>query len=525
MSITSLSYAIFIIITIILYYCVKIKYRWIVLLVASYFFYICIGYNYLIFILITTVSTYLCAYYIFKGKQFYEKKAKIIDKTEKKDFYEHEKKKQKILVALSIFLNFGILIFFKYHDIVSNGLYNITGNQDFKILKDLILPIGISFYMFQSIGYVIDVYRGKHPPEKNPLKFALFVSFFPQIIQGPISRFQDLAPQLFKGNNWNDESVKNGLYLIMRGLFKKMIIADRLAVLVNSVLDNYKQYNGSILFFTMLIYGVQVYCDFSGGIDIIRGISKIFSINMIENFKRPLFATSVMDFWRRWHITLGSWMRDYVFYPLSLSKWFSKLNKNSRRILGPKIGKILTISVSSLIVYILVGLWHGPSLKFVVFGLWHGGIISLALIFEDIIKKQQKRFGININSVGWRILQILITTILVCIGRYFSKAISLGTALSMLKRTVVNQDIMSLFGNTFLNLGLSTTEIVVATISVIILIIYEICIEINIPIRKRFEMLSPAIQIVGIFMFLYFLVVFGIYSQGYIPAEFIYMKY
>ncbi len=233
---------------------------------------------------------------------------------------------KKWIVALVALGNFGLLFFFKYWNFSAEAINKLLPNGNLPVFE-LILPLGISFYMFQSIGYVIDVYRKKYPPEKNILKFALFVSFFPQMVQGPISRFDSLGKQLYRGNSFSYDSLKAGIELTLCGYLKKLLIADRAAILVNSVFQHYSEYDGGIILIGVVFYCIQLYCDFSGGIDITRGVAKMFGIELVENFKRPIFATSLSDFWRRWHISLGTWMKDYLFYPLSLSKPFIKLRK------------------------------------------------------------------------------------------------------------------------------------------------------------------------------------------------------
>jgi len=525
MSITSLNFALFVIAVVIIYYLMPKKTRWVVLLISSYVFYGFFGLKYLVFILITTLSTYLSASFIYNEHIACKLSLAKAGREEKRVISNSSKRKRKRYLVFSLLLNFGILVFFKYFDITKAGLFAVTGNQAFNTTSHLILPLGISFYMFQSVGYMVDVYWGKYKAENNIFKFALFVSFFPQIIQGPISRYKDLAPQLFEGQRWDDETVRDGVYSILLGLFKKMIIADRLAVLVTAVIGEYGNYSGSIVFASMLIYGVQIYCDFSGGIDIVSGVAKFFSINLTPNFRRPLFATSISDFWRRWHITLGSWMRDYVFYPLSLSKWLGKLNKKSRKELGPKLGKLVTISISSLIVYILVGLWHGPSLKYIVFGLWHGMIISTSLATEDMVKSLKTRLHIRDKALWWRLVQIAITTFLVTIGRYFSRAESLRKALSMIKHTVLEFNISALFKGGFSGLDISGGGFTIAIAGFAGLMAYEILSECDISIKTKFEKSPAALQFVSTFVFVCILIYFGFYSKGFMPREFIYMQY
>lgn len=517
MSIVSFSFAFFVLAVMVLYYIVPKRFKWVVLLVSSYLFYGIYSIKYLGLLIISTAITFYSALYIHK--------LQLREKEQKKESNKKPNKKRKRILILTLVINFSILAFFKYFNITVSGLYRLTGCDVFSGFSQLVLPLGISFYLFQTTGYLLDVYWKRCDAETNLCKFALFASFFPQIVQGPISRYKQLAPQLFEPHKWDDNIVRDGIYKILGGLFKKMIIADRLSILVNSVMSEQWKYSGSVLFFVILIYGVQIYCDFSGGISIISGVANLFSIQLTPNFNRPLLATSVGDFWRRWHITLGSWMRDYVFYPVSLSKWFGKVSKNARRILGPKYGKIAAVSVSSLIVYILVGIWHGSSLKYIAFGLWHGFFISLALFFEDFMLKLKKKLHMENQTWLWHLLGIVYTTIIVSLGRYFSRADSLMQALSMFKRTLLNFSLSNYNFGIFLNSGLEPIDLWIVGLSVAAMLVYEIAAEQKFDIKKQFEKRSLATQLIIVYLFLLFLIYAGFYPSAGIVPNFIYMQY
>ena len=205
------------------------------------------------------------------------------------------------------------------------------------------MPLGLSFYTFQIVGYMLDISHGKHPAERNFFKYFLFVTFFPQIIQGPISRYSQLAPQLYEGHDFDWDRIYDGIVLIMWGFFKKMVIADRAAIFADTVFSAYWNYAGVQTFLGLFFYGIQLYADFSGGIDITRGIAQVLGIDMVQNFNHPFFAKSVAEYWNRWHMSLGSWMRDYVFYSMKSVKFIAKATKKTNKIFGKKIGKNRTI--------------------------------------------------------------------------------------------------------------------------------------------------------------------------------------
>lgn len=310
---------------------------------------------------------------------------------------------------------------------------------------NLLLPLGISFYTFQSAGYLIDLYRGKYLPDRNLAKYALFVSFFPQIIQGPIGRHDKLAHQLYAQHKFDYKQAKFGAQLIVWGFFKKLVIADRAAVLVNQVFGNYQQYAGLEIFIAVILYCFQLYADFSGGLDIATGIAQTMGINLAKNFKRPYFAQTISEFWQRWHITLGSWMRDYLFYPLCFSKSFVKLGKSARKTMGIFLGKLLPVCLATFIIFITIGAWHGAKWKYIAFGMYNGGLIILGLVFAPVFNIIIKKGKIRTKSLGWRLFQTSRTFLLCCIGRYFSRGPSLKTAFHMMSATVIDFDPKILF--------------------------------------------------------------------------------
>ena len=311
---------------------------------------------------------------------------------------------------------------------------------------------------------------------------------------------------------------------MMWGFFKKLVIADRTAVIVNNVFSDFQKYSGSEIAFGVFMYCIQIYCDFSGGIDIIRGIAQILGVDMIENFQRPYFATSLSDFWRRWHISLGAWMRDYLFYPLSLSKPFAKLGKFARKRLKGNLGKILPVSVVTFIVFFTIGIWHGASWKYIAFGVWNGGIITFSVINAPLYAKILKKLHINPDSLYWRIFQIVRTTFLVFIGRYFTRGDDLMTALRMIKRTVLKFDINALFVNMF-GLGLGLFDLLVVFVCVIVVLFLGYLKEKGVSIRKTLEQKNMLVQWVVILAGLGVIMFLGIYREGYIASEFIYKQY
>lgn len=493
MSFLEIYFWIFLSILIIAYYNIHKKYQWICLLIGSYIFYIYAGINTIIFILCTTITIWGGALYISKVEEKKEldlaefKTIENSTKTKKEIRKEAKQKQRKIFWGILI-LNVGILAFLKYCNFTLeniNSFINLIFEKNSEPIKlGLLLPLGISFYTFQSLGYLIDVYNGKYTAEKNLAKFALFVSFFPQIIQGPINRFDKLATQLYEEKNFDLQKFQYGCQLILWGFFKKIVIADRAVVIVNKVFDNYSNYGGGIIIVGILFYSLQQYTDFSGGIDIAMGVSELFGIKMMTNFKRPYFSTSLSEFWRRWHITLGLWMKDYVFYPLALTKTMSKLSKLASKHLGKKIAKVIPVAIANIVVFLIVGIWHGPYWHYVAWGLYNGLIIAMSAFLEPVYDWIKKVTKVNTECFSYHLFMILRTFFIVNLGWYFDRANGLKSALNMLYITITNFKINQIFDGSLLKLGLNSKDFVILFIATIILCAISIIQENGIEIRK-----------------------------------------
>lgn len=511
MAFTSVEFAVFLVLGVLLYYIVPKRFRWIMLLLLSYTFYLSGGMGVLGYILFTTITTYACGCFIGNVKkkgESKEEKAKI-------------KRKKRLYAAICLILNFGLLYFVKYWNFTLD-LINVPGN----ILRfNILLPLGISFYIFQSMGYIIDLVRGKYRPQRNFFKFALFVSFFPQLTQGPIGRYNDLSPQLYNGNTLSADNIKEGSKLILWGYIKKLVIADRASVAACAIIDNYANFNGSVIFFGVVIYCIQLYCDFSGGIDIARGAARLFGVDMAQNFKRPLFASSLADFWRRWHITLGSWLKDYLFYPITLSKPFINLGKFTRKHIKGKAGKILPTSLATFIVYFVIGIWHGASWKYILFGCWNGALITASLLLEPCFVSVKNKLSVNDNVLWYKVMCIVRTTLIVIMGRYITRSANVGAAVDMMARTFTDFSLPALFNGTLMSLGLALTDYLVIAGGCILIFILELGDEMGVRITEKIEQKGAIATFVLVFAAVLIFICFGIFRGDYIASEFIYKQF
>ena len=540
LSYTSLNFILFVAVTAVLYFSLPLKkHKWTILLAASYFFYCFVGYKYVAFILLTTLSTYGIALWVEayskKSKQFLKQNKADWDKDKIKAFKNQVKIRKRLILSIAVVLNIGILAFLKYYNFFAGSLNDLLGSFGISMSVPslrLFLPLGISFYTFQSVGYVVDVYREKISAEKNPAKVALFVSFFPQIVQGPISFYDQLAHQLYEPHAFDFTRFKHACELILWGFFKKLVIADRAVIAINAVTEDYGSFSGTTLLFIVVLYALQLYADFSGGIDISRGVAQIFGIDLAENFKRPYFAKSINEYWRRWHITLGAWMKEYVFYPIAMSKQFTNLSKFIRKsklgqtATGIHIAKVLPTSIASLIVFFLVGVWHGANWKYVAFGIWNGGIIMISTLLAPVFEKVNKKLHINSQSLWFRLFQMLRTFIVVLIGYVFDVAPNFTDAMRTF-RLILTDIHLSTTVEQVQSLGLFTMDFVLLTICTLVLFAVSIIQEkrSDASLRQIIDQKHFLIRLMVLAFGILVLLTFGVYGPAYDPASFVYMQF
>lgn len=532
MNFVSLEFVAFLLCTLFCYYLIPKKHRWVVLLVGSYVFYMASSVKLTVFLLLTTVTTF------FAGKklgQLNEETAAYLaehkqelDREAKKQYKAQQTVRKRWVVLLAVLWNIGTLCVLKYTGFVFNiinSVLSMTGLSWNLPGVSFLLPLGISFYTFQAVGYVIDVYRGKYQADDSLPQYMLFLSFFPQIIQGPIARHDHLAHQLYEGHAFDYDQFTKGLQLILWGLIKKLVVAERLALIVDHIFGNYLDYAGLTFLVAAVLYGMQIYMDFSGGIDMTRGIGQLFGIDMAVNFERPYFAKSLSEFWRRWHMTLGGWMKDYVFYPLSLSKAANKLGKKTRKWFGNQTGKMIPTFLAMFVTFMLVGIWHGAETKYIAYGFWNAGIISSSILLEPVYKKMAAFCHINTQSKGWQLFSMLRTFLICSIGRFFPRCDSLRMALVMIKSsfTVWNPEIFT--NGTFSNIGLTNKDWKLLGLMMIVLLIVGIVQERGVKIRDRVAAMPIPVRWSFYIAAFLLLALCGMYGPGYSAASFVYQQF
>ncbi len=532
MTIVSFEFMLFVAAVVLVYYLVPKKVRWIVLLLGSYVFY-WLNSKWLVLALLgTSLVTWLAGLLLQKksdGYQAYLREHPDLTREEKKAGKNQLKKKNRRILVLGILLVLGALLFLKYFNFFGDNLNRLFAGvgAGWRVpYLNLLLPLGISFYTLQAIAYMVDIYRGKIRADRNPVKFMLFMSFFPQILQGPIPRHSQLANQLYEGHAFDYKRLRLGAQLMLWGLIKKLVIAERLAVPVNFLFEHHAEYSGPILFFAAALYGLQVYTDFSAGMDIARGVAQMLGISLVLNFTQPYHATSIEDFWRRWHITMGSWMKDYILYPLSLSKAFTSLGRKSRKILGQFAGKRLPAFLAMFIVYFCVGFWHGANWKYIGYGVWNGLFIMSGILLDTVYARGRTLCRIDENTAGWHVFRMLRTFVIVSFGRFFSRAEDLPAALAMFRGTFRNwRDVTFVTDGTLLKTGLNNANWILLIFLVFLLFYVDFKHEHGFSFReaimRQHIVFRWAIYIAAVLIVL----VFGFYGPGYNALNFVYEKF
>lgn len=401
------------------------EYQWMIKLAASICFYAYLAKWRVLFLLLSILSVWAAAVCMDKitvaGKL--ERKNPDLSRDDKKVLKKKTQKKKKLVLVLAMTFNLGILVAVRY------VLPALTFT--------LILPLGISFYTFMAISYLVDVYGEKYEAEGNVFKIALYLSWFPQMIQGPINRFDNVRDSLFGESHLTYDKAKSSVLLFIYGALKKYAVANVLAPTVNEVFmrTDVSDIPGSFLLFTAFLYAIEQYADFSGGIDMVLGVSGLFGVKMDDNFRQPYFSKSVSEFWRRWHISLGAFLRDYVFYPFAMNSKIMKLGEKIRKRLGEHASRSIIGGIGNLLVFFLVGLWHGSELHYILWGLYNGLIIAVSDFAEPFFTSLKGRIGIRDGNKAFSGFQMLRTFIIIVFAGYFDAVSDVSNGFTCFKNT------------------------------------------------------------------------------------------
>ncbi|ODM13326.1 membrane-bound O-acyltransferase family protein [Eisenbergiella tayi] len=520
MSITSFYFLIFYAFILFIYYNVPKWMQWSVLLAASLFYFLTSGNS--ILILYPLTATAISHFGIRTIVRIESDREELKRKGKNPDFI-----KRNVLCATVI----GILIFlitFKYINFVINtinGIGNFWGRNTvlFPVVNWLV-PLGISYYSLSLIGYVADVYFGIAKPENNFGKLAVYGMYFPVMISGPILKYREDGEQFFQPHFFDYTHVTRGMQRMLWGYFKKLIISERMAIIVNTVYGNYADYPGGYIWIGTICFAFQLYTDFSGCMDIVLGMSETFGIRLPENFERPFFSKNISEYWRRWHITLGIWMKEYVFYPLLRTSFFIKFGKKLRKCFGKKWGKQLTTFTAMFFLWFTVGIWHGGSWKYIIgSGLLHWFYIVCGEISSPWTDKVMYKLHLKDESFVMKLFRIFRTFFLVNIGFVFFRAASVSDAVKMLRAATVN-NVVDIINGGFLQLGLDWIEIVISIMALFLLFMISLM-QRNGSVRDRVADRNIFQRWVIWYALLFMVILLGYYGPGYTAAEFIYQGF
>mgnify|MGYP003067147382 FL=1 len=495
------------IISLLLYYVFPRKIQWIILLVTSVIFFglSCNLYTG-IYLLITILSTHFCA-----NKIKFEKKRNIA----------------KRWLILGIVIDAGLLVVLKYSNFAIENINAIL--KVFKLGEQIeylhwLAPLGVSYYTMQVIAYLVDVYGQIAEPERNILKTALFVGYYPQLTSGPIAKFTDMNTQLFCEHKFDVDRIARGIQRILWGVFKKIVISARLGIIVDTIYGDTILYSGLYIWIAAAAFLIQLYADFSGCMDIVIGASECYGIILPENFRTPFFAKSVQEFWQRWHITLGGWLRDYIMYPVLRSNGMRKLTKKLKGKFGKKLASEISSYIAMFVVWLMFGLWHGGAWKFI---LGEGMMCYLCIlfgkIFEPAMKRLTEHLKINTECFSWRFFQSLRTFVLMAIANMFFRLDTFCETIVAIKRGVSNWNPWIFVDGSLYQLGLNEKNFKCLIFSLIVLVIVDVLENNNEKnIREIIAKNNIIFRWIIWIALLFSILIFGMYGNEYNAASFIY---
>lgn len=490
----SLRFLLFFPIAVFSYYIVPKKVQNIWLLILNYFFYMQWNAKYGLLLMGCTVITYFAGIAIFNAKN-----------------NGSESKRGRYYLTIALIAIFGVLCVYKYTNFIignANAILSRLGVPKEIPHADIVLPVGISFFTFQAAGYLIDVFKGVIPCERNFVDFALFISFFPQLLSGPIARGKQLICQFKENRKFNYDKAKEGILLMLWGYFLKLVIADRCAMLVNQVYGDFYSYTGAQIIFATIIYAVQIYCDFYGYSTLAVGTAKILGVDLIDNFECPYYSQSVQEFWRRWHISLSTWLRDYIYFPLGGSRCSKK-----------------RAAINLMITFLVSGLWHGSKWSFVAWGCLNGLYQIVGKYTRESRNKFIQKVGINSETGAFKLFQMIITFVFIDFSWLFFRADGFMNALRMGKRMLLQLHPLSIYGDAIYNLGLNEKNFRLLIQAVIVLAIADIFKYKNVSVSQWVLKQNWLFRVLLISLSTILILLVGIWGNAYNASSFIYFQF
>jgi D-alanyl-lipoteichoic acid acyltransferase DltB (MBOAT superfamily) len=529
MNLLSISFLLFALGLCLAYFLVPARFRWGVLLAFSLAFYALGGWLNLPFLLLTAASIWGAALLIQKNADAQSAWLKAhkseCSKEEKAAYKARERSRRKRILVGALVLNFGVLCAFKYVHFLLAQADAVAGWFGGSVHDTVqwIIPLGISFYTFQSVGYLLDVFWDRCEAQRSFPKLLLFVCFFPQILQGPISSYSQLGPELYRGHDFDFDELCRGLRRMLWGFFKKLVIADALAPFVAALFADYPTYAGLAAFVGIALYSIQLYADFSGYMDIVCGLCRVLGIPLRENFDRPFFAHSVAEYWRRWHMSLGDWFKAYVYYPIAVSGWAQRLGKRARAKLGKTAGGALPATLALIVTWLATGLWHGASWGYVVWGGLNGAFLILSVWMEPVFKGWTARLRLGDDKRSWQLFRILRTNLLLVFLRILPELGGLRDGLGLWAQVFRSPTLPQGWEGWFPG-GASPVQMLVVGFGFALMLAAD-GIKCRQPVQDWLDKRPLGLRFALYFVLLALILIFGCYGPGYDARDFMYFKF
>ncbi len=507
------------------------KWKKYALLLESIGFYWLISGVYIGYLLLSAVVIWGCGLWMQNIFARRDAAVKAAEKAERKAIKKAYTGRARLVLTLAVVAHIGLILVLKY-----SGFFMMNVNALFGagfVIPEYVKPLGLSFFILQSVSYLVDVYRQTIRADRNLARVGLFLGFFPSIVEGPICRYSQTAEALWNAGPIRYENLTLGLQRILFGLMKKLVVADRLNPIVEEMFTTSESYPGYLSLIAGILYTIQLYMDFSGSMDAVCGTAQIFGITMPENFKRPFFSKNISEFWTRWHITLGTWFRDYIFYPVTMSGPLKKLTGAARKKLGNHFGPLIAGSIALLCVWFANGLWHGAAWHYIFFGLWHFVLILLGNIFAPYLKTVNEKLHFGPENKPFRVFQILRTSFLVVLGEIIFRADNMGIALTMIRRIFTDfgnpfwarYNIHELLVNVLDAANCDIWDLVIVGVTVVIVFVVSLLQERGVKIRESLSKRPTVLRWCVWYALILFIVIFGAYGAGYTPVDPMYANF
>ena len=521
------SFAFFILyfgITFILYTLIAKPYKWCVLLAGSWIFYFISSKGHILPLIAATLLVWGAALGIQRLSDDFKKKKKGMARDERKALKKKYNKYKSLVLTGGIIGTVALLLVCKYA-----GFFTETVNGLFRSALPeprVVQPLGISFYTLQAVSYLVDVYNGKYEARKNPLRVSLYLSFMLTIVEGPFARYDNLGFELEQCASFDAHRFERGVQRIIWGLIKKIIIADRAAEFVNAVFDYSDRYRGVVVIFGILFYTLQLYCEFSGVMDVMCGLGDMLGISVPENFARPFFAKSINDFWTRWHMTLGAWLRDYIFYPISFSKPFMNAVKSARKRFSQYYANLIPTAVALFFVWFTNGFWHGSGWKYIVYGLYYYVLMMVGMFLEPLFAKISEKIHLDREkSKVFALFRMVRTFAIVNVGMLIFRADTLQQAAAMLKSVFAGLNLSALLPGSGNGFGLDLLDYGIIVFGTLLVFVVGVLGELKIDIREKITTLPFAVRFIGYLAAILIVVMAGAYGEGYGIVDLIYANF